>query len=92
MEQPRAQETPQARQRIGSAPSPIKVFYSPAPGVIVSVAVSAGDLVVTGDLVCVLEAMNARHSLRADWTGIVKKVHVGAGQHIKVGDTIVELE
>ncbi len=89
MEQPRAHEAP---QRIESAPSPIKVFYSPAAGVIVSVAVSEGELVVTGDLVCVLEAMNARHRLRADWTGIVKKVHVGAGQRIVAGDMIVELE
>ena len=40
-------------------PSPVKVFKSPMPGVILSVAVKVGDEVVTGDEVCVLEAMKS---------------------------------
>ena len=37
--------------------SALKKFTAPMPGVIVSVAVESGDQVVTGDEVCVLEAM-----------------------------------
>ena len=74
------------------APSAIKAFRSPMPGVIVSVAVSEGDQVVTGDEVCVLEAMKMQQVLRADWTGIVKTVHVRAGQQVLDGDAIVDLQ
>ena len=62
------------------------------PGVIVSVAVSEGDKVVTGDEVCVLEAMKMQQVLRADWTGIVKTVHVRAGEQVLDGDAIVDLQ
>ena len=73
-------------------PSAIKAFRSPMPGVIISVAVSEGDEVVTGDEVCVLEAMKMQQVLRADWTGIVKTVHVHAGQQVLDGDAIVDLQ
>ena len=74
------------------APSAIKAFRSPMPGVILSVAVSEGDQVVTGDEVCVLEAMKMQQVLRADWTGIVKTVYVRAGQQVLDGDAIVDLQ
>jgi propionyl-CoA carboxylase alpha chain len=61
------------------------------PGVILSVSVQVGDQVVTGDEICVLEAMKMQQLLRADWSGIVTKVHVGAGQQVLDGDPIVDL-
>jgi biotin carboxyl carrier protein len=70
---------------------PIKQFKSPMPGVILSVSVQVGDQVVTGDEICVLEAMKMQQLLRADWSGIVTKVHVGAGQQVLDGDPIVDL-
>ena len=69
-----------------------RAFSTPMSGVIVSVAVGIGDQVVTGDEVCVLEAMKMQQVLRADWTGIVRTVHVQAGQQVMDGDPIVELE
>ncbi len=87
--------TPQPKREEAAptpAPSAIKAFRSPMPGVIVSVAVSEGDQVVTGDEVCVLEAMKMQQVLRADWTGIVKTVHVSAGQQVLDGDAIVDLQ
>ncbi|MDP6064600.1 MAG: acetyl-CoA carboxylase biotin carboxyl carrier protein subunit [SAR202 cluster bacterium] len=70
---------------------PIKQFKTPMPGVILSVSVQVGDQVVTGDEICVLEAMKMQQILRADWSGIVTKVHVGAGQQVLDGDPIVDL-
>jgi len=69
-----------------------KSFRSPMPGVIVSVAVKVGDQVVTGDEVCILEAMKMQQVLRADWSGVVKTVHVTAGKQVMDGDAIVDLE
>ena len=73
------------------APSPVKVFKSPMPGVILSVAVKVGDEVVTGDEVCVLEAMKMQQSLRAEWSGTIKAIHVDPGQQVLEGDPIAEL-
>ena len=75
-----------------SAPSPIKVFSSPMPGTIVSVSVEPGDQVVTGDVVCVLEAMKMQQRLKAEWSGVVRKVHVEPGQQVLDGDPLIELE
>ena len=73
-------------------PAAARVFRTPMPGIIVSVAVAEGAQVVTGDEVCVLEAMKMHQTLRADWTGIVRAVHVRPGQQVLDGDPIVELE
>lgn len=69
-----------------------RTFYSPMPGSIISVAVKEGDQVITGDDVCVLEAMKMQQSLKADWSGIVKKVFVSSGDQVNDGSPIIELE
>ena len=69
----------------------VRTFRCPMPGVILSVAVESGQQVVTGDEVCVLEAMKMQQSLRADWSGVVQTVHVRPGQQVLDGDPIVEL-
>jgi len=68
-----------------------RTFYTPMPGTIVSISVREGEQVVTGDEVCVLEAMKMQQVLRADWSGIVKSVLVQPGQQVVNGDAIVEL-
>ncbi len=75
-----------------TTPSATKTFRSPMPGVILSVSVKIGDQVVTGDEVCVLEAMKMQQVLRADWTGIVRAIHVEPGQQVLDGAPIAELE
>ena len=77
---------------VGSAPGTIKLFRTPLPGVILSIEVNPGDQVVTGDLICVLEAMKMQQELRADWSGVVKEVMVAVGQQVLAGAPIVELE
>ncbi len=96
-ERPRAAPAPRP-----SAPSsppaarppagPRKEFTSPMPGIIVSVAVGAGDQVVPGDEICVLEAMKMQQTLRADWAGVVRDLHVQPGQQVQGGDPIATLE
>ena len=78
--------------RAPATPSAAKTFSSPMPGIILSVAVKVGDQVVTGDEVCVLEAMKMQQVLRADWSGIVRAVHVESGQQVLDGDPIADLE
>ncbi len=85
---------PKQSQASSTAPAagPVKAFTSPMPGVIVSVAVKQGDQVVPGDEICVLEAMKMQQTLRAEWAGVVREVHVETGQQMQGGDPIVTLE
>ena len=77
---------------VESAPDAPKLFRAPMPGTILSIEVNPGDQVVTGDPVCVLEAMKMQQMLRADWSGVVKTVMVTVGQQVMGGAPIVELE
>ena len=77
---------------VESAPGAAKLFRAPMPGTILSIEVKPGDQVVTGDPICVLEAMKMQQMLRADWSGVVKSVLVAVGQQVMGGAPIAELE
>ena len=84
--------TPERTARPTPSGEPSRSFKTPMPGVIVSVAVKEGDQVVTGDPICILEAMKMQQTLRADWSGIVQEVHVTAGDQVVDGQVIADLE
>ena len=77
---------------VESPPNATNLFRAPMPGTILSIEVNPGDQVVTGDPICVLEAMKMQQMLRADWSGVVKTVMVTVGQQVMGGAPIVELE
>lgn len=94
-QRPGPSESTQAAERMERSPSssgPAKSFKTPMPGVIVSVAVSVGDQVVTGDPICILEAMKMQQTLRADWSGIIRAVYVSSGDQVVDGQAIADLE
>jgi acetyl-CoA/propionyl-CoA carboxylase biotin carboxyl carrier protein len=55
---------------------------------VVKVLVSAGDSVVAGDLVCVLEAMKMEQPIMAPKDGTVESVGVNVGDSITGGHII----
>jgi len=69
-----------------------KLVIAPMPGVIKSVAVSAGQPVIEGQELCVIEAMKMQNSLTAGRNGKVKAVKVKAGQTVDAEEVLVELE
>ena len=83
--------TPVAQASI-RPPHARREFYSPASGVVASVSVCEGDQVVTGDEVCAIEVMEGMKALRADWSGLIKRVCVEPGQEVSAGELIAELE
>jgi biotin-dependent carboxylase-like uncharacterized protein len=62
------------------------------PGVVVSVAVRAGDVVAAGQPLVVLEAMKMQNPVRAPRGGRVARVLVAAGAQVEGGAALVELE
>ncbi|HWL57270.1 MAG TPA: pyruvate carboxylase [Paracoccus sp. (in: a-proteobacteria)] len=64
---------------------------APMPGVVASVAVTQGAKVRPGDLLLTIEAMKMETGLHADREGVVKALHVSAGQGIDAKDLLVEI-
>lgn len=65
---------------------------APMPGVVASVAVSAGQAVKQGDMLLTIEAMKMETGIHADRDGTVKAVHVTPGTTVDAKDLMVELE
>jgi propionyl-CoA carboxylase alpha chain len=61
------------------------------PGTVSRVAVAAGDVVATGDLVLVLEAMKMEHPVYAPADGTVESLPVSAGQQVDGGSVLAVL-
>jgi acetyl/propionyl-CoA carboxylase alpha subunit len=67
-------------------------LLAPMPGTVVRVAVAAGDAVVTGAPLVVLEAMKMEHVVSAPADGIVTEVAVRAGQAVDAGAELARVE
>jgi propionyl-CoA carboxylase alpha chain len=67
-----------------------KRVLCPMPGLVVSVAVKAGQEVKAGETVAVVEAMKMENVLRAEIDGTVKKVHAKPGDSLAVDSVILE--
>ena len=65
---------------------------SQIPGKVVSVAVSEGDTVRKGDVVCTLESMKMQVSVKSHKDGSVKSIRVNTGASVAKGDVIAEIE
>ena len=62
------------------------------PGVVVAVAVAAGDRVEAGAVLLILEAMKMEHTVRAPRAGIVKKLRFARGERVDEGAVLVEMD
>ncbi|HEU4640962.1 MAG TPA: biotin/lipoyl-containing protein [Gemmatimonadaceae bacterium] len=71
-----------------AGPAPL---VAPMPGLIVRVNVQAGDTVVAGQGMVVMEAMKMENELRATGAGVVSAVHVKAGTAVEKGMVLVEM-
>jgi len=63
---------------------------APMPGVVASVAVSAGRPVAAGDLLMTIEAMKMETALHAERDGTVAALHVAPGQSVDAKDLLLE--
>ena len=63
-----------------------------SPAVVVSIPVAVGDIVESGDVVAVVEAMKMESSLTAPFRGRVKEVLVGENVHVAAQAPLLVLE
>lgn len=64
----------------------------PMPGMVVEVAVKAGDAVKKGAKLLSLEAMKMQTTLYAERDGKVAEIAVQAGSHVETGDLVIRWE
>lgn len=74
-----------------AAPADAKPISAPMPGTIISVSVSAGQHVKSGDVLVVLEAMKMENEIKAPADGTVASVEVSKGESVETGQTLVTL-
>ena len=89
--------TPKAAEMLARMPEKAsarahKHLVSPMPGLVKSIAVAAGDEVLFGDPLIVIEAMKMENQLAAEADAKVKAVMVAIGDSVEVGQVLIEFE
>jgi propionyl-CoA carboxylase alpha chain len=67
-----------------------KKVLCPMPGLVVAIAVTAGQEVKAGETLAIVEAMKMENVLRAERDGIVKTVFAKTGDSLAVDAAILE--
>ncbi|MBW8726337.1 MAG: acetyl/propionyl/methylcrotonyl-CoA carboxylase subunit alpha [Inquilinus limosus] len=75
---------------VKAPPDMSRFLLSPMPGLLVSVAVAAGDPVRAGQELAVVEAMKMENILRAERDGVVGTLHAKPGDSLAVDQKILE--
>ncbi len=65
---------------------------APMTGLVVSLSVAVGDVVVRGQVLAVLEAMKMEHQIVAPANGVVEAIGAAFGAQVTGGDLLVRLE
>lgn len=65
---------------------------APLQGSIVSVAVAEGDRIAAGGELAIMDAMKMEHVVAAESAGVVRAVHIQAGDTLWEGQLLLELE
>ncbi len=82
----------QAAAKVGRRRSHVPqegAVVAPMAGKIVSVMVKKGDIVKTGDVVCILEAMKMENEIAATKNGKVQEVNAAEGTPVNEGDVLI---
>jgi propionyl-CoA carboxylase alpha chain len=67
-----------------------KMILSPMPGLVVTLDVTEGQSVRTGEQVAIIEAMKMQNIIRAERDGVVKTVSAKAGDSVAADEVLVE--
>lgn len=88
---PKAAPAPAPKAAPAAAPGNGTPVTAPMQGTILKVAVSNGQAVKKGDLVCLLEAMKMENEIFAPCDGTVTSVTVSNGQTVATGAVIATI-
>jgi glutaconyl-CoA/methylmalonyl-CoA decarboxylase subunit gamma len=75
-----------------SGPASGTSIVAPLPGTVTEVNVKAGDIIQSGQQVCVIDAMKMKNAIRATRGGTIARVAVTAGDSVTHRQVLVEFE
>jgi len=81
-----------AVSRAKADPDNMKHVGSTMPGMVVTVAVAAGDKITKGQKLVTLEAMKMETTVNAELDATIAKVHVSTGVQVEAGDLMIEFQ
>ena len=81
-----------SRRHAHAASGTHETIVSPMQGTVLAVAVSEGDEVEAGQVVCIIEAMKMENEVHAAQGGRVESLSVRAGDPVTTGQVICVLE
>jgi len=70
----------------------VREIRAPMPGLVLDIAVEAGQEVAEGDRIIILEAMKMENSICIHTNARIKKINVSKGQAVDKNQVLVELE
>jgi len=70
----------------------IKEIKAPMPGLVLEIAVAAGQEVAAGDKILILGAMKMENCITIPTNAVIKRVIVAVGQAVEKGQVMIELE
>lgn len=79
-----------ARGKGGASANPGEI-QAPMPGKVTKVSVQVGEVVKTGQVLLVLEAMKMEYTLKASIDGKVSEIKCQAGQQVALGQLLMKL-
>jgi 3-methylcrotonyl-CoA carboxylase alpha subunit len=62
------------------------------PGTVIALKVARGDIVRTGDVLMVVEAMKMEHSILAPYDGVVSDIFFEPGDQVQDGQELMTVE
>lgn len=81
-------EVEKIAKREGGASHPLT---APLPGKIIEIKVAPGDIVKSGDVLLIMEAMKMENNVLADKDGVIETLKVRAGDSVLEGDVLLEM-
>ena len=64
----------------------------PMPGLLIAVNVQAGEEVVSGQVLCTVEAMKMENIIKAEKASTIKKINSSNGDSLEVDQVILEFD
>lgn len=68
------------------------IIKSPMPGKIISLLRKKGDLVQSGEVLVVIEAMKMEYSLKAESKGVIEVLEITEGQQVGLGQILLKIK
>ena len=79
------------RASLGGGPAMMDEYHlkSPMPGMVVSILVSEGQIISTGDVLVILESMKMQNELKSPRDGTITRLRVKPGDSVERRETIL---